>query len=222
MTIKVLLADDQQVIRAGLGMILNAQPDIEVIAEAEDGAQAVALVRKRRPDVCLLDIRMPKLDGIEATRLLAGPGVEDPVPVVIITTFDMDEYVYGALKAGASGYLLKDAGAELLAQAVRAAASGDALIAPNITKRLLSKFAATDPANPAVQPTEGLTQREEEVLSGVAQGLTNQEVAALLHISLSTVKTHLANLMQKLGVRNRVEMAIWAYQTHRSKQLQDR
>lgn len=215
MTITVLLADDQELIRAGLTMMLNAQPDIEVIAQACNGEQAVALAREHHPDVCLLDIRMPKLDGIAATRLLAGPEVDNPVPVVVITTFDLDEYVYGALKAGARGFLLKDAGAELLAQAVRAAAGGDALIAPGITKRLLTKFAALDSGHAVTQPLESLTVREEQVLRSVVQGLTNQEVAEQLHISLSTVKTHVTTLMQKLGVRNRVEMVIWAYRTNR-------
>lgn len=216
MTIRVLLADDQPVIRAGLGMILNAQPGIEVIAEACDGTQALNLARRHRPDVCLMDIRMPVLDGIEATRLLAGPDVKDPIPVVIITTFDLDEYVYGALKAGARGFLLKDAGAELVTQAVRAAATGDALIAPSITKRLLHNFATTDTPAPATC-AEPLSRREEEVLSAVAQGLTNQEIADSLHLSLSTIKTHLGSLMQKLSARNRVEIAIWAYQSNRVK-----
>ena len=215
MSIGVLIADDQELIRTGLAMILNAQPDIEVIAEAENGTQAVVLAQKLRPDVCLLDIRMPELNGIEATRRLAGPEVDDPIPVVVITTFDLDEYVYGALKAGARGFLLKDAGADLLAQAVRAAADGDALIAPGITKRLLSEFASLDSSQAPAKPTETLTRREEDVLHGVAQGWTNQEISEALHISLSTVKTHLASLMQKLAVRNRVEMAIWAYQTQR-------
>ncbi len=215
MSIGVLIADDQELIRTGLAMILNAQPDIEVIAEAENGTQAVVLAQKLRPDVCLLDIRMPELNGIEATRRLAGPEVDDPIPVVVITTFDLDEYVYGALKAGARGFLLKDAGADLLAQAVRAAADGDALIAPGITKRLLSEFAPLDSSQAPAKPTETLTRREEDVLHGVAQGWTNQEISEALHISLSTVKTHLASLMQKLAVRNRVEMAIWAYQTQR-------
>lgn len=219
MTITVLLADDQHLIRSGLSMILNAEPDIEVIVQAENGEQAVNLAREHRPDVCLLDIRMPELDGIEATRRLAGPEVADPLPVVIITTFDLDEYVYSALKAGARGFLLKDAGAEMIAQAVRSAANGDAMIAPSVTKRLLSRFAALDAERTSAQPAEGLTRREEEVLLSVARGLTNQEVAETLHISLSTVKTHLASLMHKLGVRNRVEMAIWAYRTRRVKEL---
>ncbi|MEL7208830.1 MAG: response regulator transcription factor, partial [Actinomycetota bacterium] len=166
------------------------------------------------PDVCLFDIRMPDLDGIEATRLLAGPEVAEPLAVVVITTFDLDEYVHGALKAGARGFLLKDAGPELLVQAMHAAAEGDALIAPSITARLLDSFADATPG-PAPQPVEPLTDREEEVLVTVARGLTNAEIADALHVSLSTVKTHLAALMRKLGARNRVEIAIWAYETRR-------
>ncbi|MEO1064118.1 MAG: response regulator transcription factor [Actinomycetota bacterium] len=216
MTIRVLVADDQQLVRAGLTMILGAQPGIEVIAEAEDGRQAVELARQHRPDVCLLDIRMPELDGIEATRQLAGPDVDDPLAVVIITTFDLDEYVHGALKAGARGFLLKDAGPELLVQAIHAAADGEALIAPSVTARLLEAFAEPSTgAEPPAQPIEALTEREEEVLLTVARGRTNAEIADELHISLSTAKTHLASLMNKLGARNRVEIAMWAYETGR-------
>ena len=215
MTIRVLVADDQELVRTGLTMILDAQPGIDVVAQARDGAEAVALARELRPDVCLLDIRMPGMNGLEATRTLAGPGVEDPIAVVVVTTFDLDEYVYGALKAGARGFLLKDAGPELLRQAVQAAANGEALIAPNVTVRLLTAFADTRTTRPARQPIDTLTAREEEVLITVARGLTNAEIADELHISLSTVKTHLASLMGKLGARNRVEIAIWAYETKR-------
>jgi len=215
MTLRVLVADDQELVLTGLRMILDAQPDIEVVAQARDGAEAVALARRLRPDVCLLDIRMPGTDGLEATRLLAGPGVPDPLPVVVITTFDLDEYVYGALKAGARGFLLKDAGPDLLHQAVLAAANGEALIAPNITVRLLAAFADTPAGRPPVQPIDRLTAREEQVLVTVARGLTNAEIADELHISLSTVKTHLTSLMYKLGARNRVEIAVWAYETKR-------
>jgi DNA-binding NarL/FixJ family response regulator len=215
MTIQVLVADDQDLVRTGLTMILQSQPDIEVVGEAADGRRAVALARQLRPDVCLLDVRMPELDGIEATRQLAGPGVDDPLAVVVITTFDLDEYVHGALKAGARGFLLKDAGPDLLMQAVRAAASGDALIAPSVTARLLAAFADTYPEQPPVQPIDPLTGREEQVVVTVAQGRTNTEIADQLHISLSTVKTHLASVMAKLGARNRVEIAMWAYETHR-------
>lgn len=196
-------------------MILNAMPDIEVIAEASDGRQGVELARRLRPDVCLFDIRMPGIDGIEATRQLAGPDVTDPIAVVVITTFDLDEYVYAALRAGARGFLLKDAGPALLSQAIHAAASGDALIAPNVTTRLLEAFASSVPGEPPKQPLEALTGREEQVLVEVARGRTNNEIADELHLSLSTVKTHVANLMAKLGARNRVEIAIWAYETNR-------
>jgi len=215
MTIRVLLADDQEIIRTGLRMILNAHADIEVVGEAADGREAVELARRLRPDVCLFDIRMPHVDGIEATRQLAGAEVDDPLAVVVITTFDLDEYVYGALKAGARGFLLKDAGPELLVQAIQAAARGDALIAPNVTARLLATFSNSRAGTPRPQPIEPLTVREEEVLVTVARGRTNAEIADELYISLSTVKTHLASLMNKLGARNRVEIAMWAYETGR-------
>lgn len=215
MSIRVLVADDQEIVRTGLTMILDAQPCIEVVGQAADGEEAVALARALRPDVCLFDIRMPGLDGVEATRLIAGPQVVEPMAVVVITTFDLDEYVHAALKAGARGFLLKDAGPELLAQAVRAAASGDALIAPSVTARLLATFARSPADTPPAQPTEPLTDREEEVLATLARGRTNTEIADELFISLSTVKTHVANLMAKLRARNRVEIAIWAYETGR-------
>ncbi len=215
MSVRVLIADDQELIRTGLRMILDAQPGIDVVGEASDGREAVRLARSLRPDVCLFDIRMPDMDGIEATEQLAGPMVDDPMAVVVITTFDLDEYVHGALKAGARGFLLKDAGPELLVQAIEAAANGDALIAPSITVRLLSEFSNLGDSRKPVQPIEALTEREEEVLLTVAKGLTNTEIAAQLHISLSTVKTHLAHLMSKLAARNRVEIAMWAYETGR-------
>lgn len=215
MTIRVLIADDQHLVRTGLTTILNAQAGVEVVGEAANGIDAVDLARALRPDVCLFDIRMPEMDGIEATRRLAGPSVEDPLAVVVITTFDLDEYVYGALKAGARGFLLKDAGPELLTQAVHAAANGDALIAPSVTVRLLAAFADAHPTSPPLQPIESLTDREEEVLVTVAKGRTNAEIANELHISLSTVKTHVASLMAKLGARNRVEVAVWAFETRR-------
>lgn len=215
MTISVLIADDQELIRTGFRMILDAQDGVTVVGEAAGGAEAVQLARSLRPDVCLFDIRMPGMDGIEATQLLAGPDVEDPMAVVVITTFDLDEYVHGALKAGAKGFLLKDAGPELLVQAITAAAEGDALIAPSITARLLESFASDTTRATPIQPIDALTAREEEVLLTVAKGRTNAEIASDLHISLSTVKTHLASLMMKLGARNRVEIAMWAYETAR-------
>jgi len=215
MTIRVLVADDQDLIRTGLTMILDAQPDIDVIGQAADGHEAVALARRLRPDVCLFDIRMPGMDGIAATRELAGPGVDDPLAIVVITTFDLDEYVYGALKAGARGFLLKDAGPDLLVQAIHAAAGGDALIAPSITARLLATFSDLGRGPGSFQPIEPLTDREEQVLITVAHGRTNAEIAEELHVSLSTVKTHLTSIMTKLGARNRVEIVMWAYETDR-------
>jgi DNA-binding NarL/FixJ family response regulator len=211
-TIKVLIADDQEMIRSGLRLILEDQPDITVIAEAADGADTIAQARRLRPDVCLVDIRMPRLDGIEVTRALAGPGVHDPLRVVIVTTFDLDDYVYGALHAGAVGFILKDAGPTLLAEAVRAASTGDALISPSITVRLLRHLAPA--RTPAVAgPGRPLSERETEVIRAIAKGRTNDEIAASLFISLSTVKSHLANIQAKLGVRNRVEIAAWAWES---------
>lgn len=215
MSVRVLIADDQEVVRTGLRLMLDAHDDIEVVGEAADGEQAVRLAHELHPDVCLFDIRMPIMDGIAATAALAGPDVDDPMAVVIITTFDHDEYVYAALKAGARGFLLKDAGAALLAQAVRAAASGDALIAPSVTVRLLEALADSAHASRGANPVEPLTDREEQVLQKVALGRSNSEIAAELHITVSTVKSHLANLMTKLAARNRVELAIWAHENRR-------
>jgi DNA-binding NarL/FixJ family response regulator len=215
MTIRVLIADDQSIIRAGLTTILNSQPDIEVVGQAADGREAVALARQLLPDVCLFDIRMPNVDGIEATRMLAGPDVTDPLAIVIITTFDTDEYVHGALKAGARGFLLKGAPPDQLIQAIRSAVQGDALIDPGVTARLLSTFASGTSKAAAMKPTEALTDREEDVLRAVAKGMTNAEIGTALHISMSTVKFHLSSLLSKLQARNRVELAIWAYETKR-------
>lgn len=213
-SIRVVVADDQDLVRAGLVMILEAQPGLEVVGEAADGLQALEVATRLRPDVLLIDILMPGLDGVEVTRRLAGPDTTDPMAVVVITTFDLDEYVLGALRAGARGFLLKNAGPQLLVQAIHAAANGDALIAPNVTRRLLQTFADRAPATPT-QPLHPLTEREEEVLVLVARGRSNAEIAAELFISLSTVKTHIASLMAKLAARNRVEVAIWAYDTKR-------
>ncbi|WP_262059581.1 response regulator transcription factor [Streptomyces sp. STR69] len=215
--IRVLIADDQEMVRTGFRFFLDAQPDITVVAEAVDGEEAVALARRERPDVCLLDIRMPKLDGLAATRLLAGPEVADPLRVVVVTTFDLDEYVYGALRGGACGFLLKDSGPTLLAEAVRAAAAGDSLVSPSVTVRLLRHLTDTTtatprPAPPAPALREPLTDREAEVVRLVALGRTNAEIAAELYVSLSTVKTHLSSVQLKLAARNRVEIAAWAWQ----------
>jgi DNA-binding NarL/FixJ family response regulator len=209
---RVLLADDQAMVRGGLRLILEDQSDITVVAEAADGAEAVTLARRLRPDVSLVDIRMPRLDGIEVTRALAGPGVSDPLRVVIVTTFDLDEYVYGALRAGAVGFILKDAGPALLVEAVRAASIGDALISPSITVRLLRHLAPTRTAA-AAMPAVPLSEREVEVIRTIAKGRTNQEVAAELFISVSTVKSHLASIQTKLRLRNRVEIAAWAWES---------
>ncbi|MFJ9151110.1 response regulator [Streptomyces sp. NPDC102270] len=215
--IRVLIADDQDMVRTGFRFFLDAQPDITVVAEAADGETAVRLAREMRPDVCLLDIRMPKLDGLEATRLLAGPEVADPLRVVVVTTFDLDEYVYGALRGGACGFLLKDSGPTLLAEAVRAAAAGDSLVSPSVTVRLLRHLTEGPAPTPVVAArpapaTEPLTDRELDVVRLVALGRTNAEIAAELYVSLSTVKTHLSSVQLKLAARNRVEIAAWAWQ----------
>ena len=212
MSIRVLLADDQAMIRGGLRLILEDQPDITVVAEAADGTEAIRLARQLRPDVCLVDIRMPGRDGIEVTRAVAGPGVPDPLPVVIVTTFDLDEYVYGALRAGAVGFVLKGASPALLAEAVRAAHAGDALISPQVTLRLL-RHVAPARTSAARRPVAPLSDREVEVVQAIAKGRTNTEIGADLFISLSTVKSHVASIHNKLGVRNRVEIAGWAWET---------
>ncbi|MFG1927025.1 response regulator [Cryptosporangium sp. NPDC048952] len=209
MTIRVLVADDQGMVRSGLRLILEDQDDISVVAEAADGVEAVALARELRPDVCLVDIRMPRLDGLDVTRALAGPDVVDPLRVVVVTTFDTDEYVYGALRAGAVGFLLKDAGPTLLVEAVRAAHAGDALVSPSVTVRLLASMRDRVPAR---KPARPLSERELEVVRAIARGHTNREVAAELFISLSTVKSHVSGIQTKLGLRNRVEVAAWAWE----------
>ncbi|MGX6606321.1 response regulator [Micromonosporaceae bacterium Da 78-11] len=206
--IRVMIADDQAMVRTGFGMIIGAQADMEVVGEAADGVEAVAMARRLRPDVALLDIRMPRMDGLEALRLLAGPGVVDPVKVVVVTTFDLDEYVHQALRNGAAGFLLKDSGPALLVEAVRAAVSGDALISPSITVRLLEHLSPPAPTG----DDGGLSPRELDVVKLTARGLTNAEIATELFISVGTVKTHLGSVQSKLGARNRVEIAAWAWE----------
>ncbi|MGW4381761.1 response regulator [Kitasatospora sp. NPDC004531] len=215
MTIRVLLADDQRMVRTGFRYILDAEPDIEVVAEAGDGIEALRLAEQHRPDVCLLDIRMPGLTGLDVTRRLAGPGVPDPLRVIVVTTFDLDEYVHEALHGGAAGFLLKDAGPVMLIEAVRAAARGEAMVSPQITVRLLRHFTSRRAAPPARHP---LTDRELATVRAAATGLTNPEIADRLYISLGTVKKHLAAAQLKLNLRNRVELAAWA---HRHGHLDD-
>jgi DNA-binding NarL/FixJ family response regulator len=211
-TIRVLIADDQALVRAGFRMILDAQEDVEVVAECADGVEALEAARRLRPDVALLDIRMPRLDGLEVTRRLAGGAVAGPVQIVVVTTFDLDEYVHSALQSGAVGFLLKDAGPALLVEAVRAAAAGESLISPAITVRLLARLSVPGRRQAGV-PAERLTERELDVVRVVARGLTNAEIAAELLISLGTAKAHLSSAQAKLGARNRVEVAAWAWAT---------
>ncbi|HEX2314713.1 MAG TPA: response regulator transcription factor [Thermomonospora sp.] len=213
MTIRVVIADDQGMVRAGFGVLLNAQPDIEVVGEAADGEEALRVVAGLRPDVVLMDIRMPGLNGLEAARRLLG---EDPDPpkVLMLTTFDLDDYVYEALRAGASGFLLKDASATELADAVRVVASGDALLAPSVTRRLIAEFARLGaPRSPRRERLEDLTERETEVLALVARGLSNQEIAARLVVAEQTVKTHFGRVLMKLGLRDRPQAIVYAYET---------
>ncbi|MDF5751611.1 response regulator transcription factor [Spongiactinospora sp. TRM90649] len=213
MSVRIVVVDDHELVRAGFHMILDAQPDMEVVAEASDGAQAVEMATRLRPDVVLMDIRMPRMDGLEATRRLAGPDVRDPVKVLVLTTFDLDDHVYEALRAGASGFLLKDLRRDDLVNAVRVVAAGDALLAPSITRRLIGEFAR--PPRPEERPTPelgGLTAREREVLSLMARGRSNAEIAAGLVIGEETVKTHVSNVLAKLHLRDRVHAVILAYE----------
>jgi DNA-binding NarL/FixJ family response regulator len=212
--IRVVIADDQELVRTGFRLILDAEDDLEVVAEAGDGLQAVEVTRRERPDVVLMDIRMPELDGIEATRRIVQSGVGSRV--LMLTTFDLNEYVYEALRAGASGFLLKDTPAERLADGVRILASGEALLAPSITKRLLNEFARPPAESPAPDPPKGLdelTARELEVFKLIARGLSNGEIAAELIVSETTVKTHVARVLMKLGVRDRVQAVVLAYES---------
>ncbi|MFB6505158.1 MULTISPECIES: response regulator [unclassified Streptomyces] len=207
---RILLADDQEDIRGGFRLILDSQPDMTVVGEAADGGAAVELARELRPDLVVADIRMPVLDGLEVTRRLAGPDVPDPLRVLVVTTFDHDDYVRTALRDGACGFLLKRSGPGLLIEGVRAAMAGDVLISPQITVRLLRSVAA--PVPPAPREPSPLTPREEEITRLVAEGLTNAEIGARLFISPGTAKTHIANIQAKLKVRNRVGIAAWSWE----------
>ncbi|MGW0330975.1 response regulator [Streptomyces sp. NPDC003011] len=210
MTVRILLADDQESVRIGFRLILDSQPDMEVVGEAADGQQAVDLAARLKPDVVLADIRMPRLDGLEVTRRLAGPEARDPVRVVVVTTFGLDEYVHTALHNGACGFLLKRSGPALLVEAVRAAMAGDTLISPSLTVSLLQHLQERSRPR-AAQPAESLTERETEIARLVAKGLTNAEIGAELFISAGTAKTHVANIQRKLDARNRVGIAAWVW-----------
>jgi DNA-binding NarL/FixJ family response regulator len=213
--IRVVIVDDQPLMRTGFRMILDAEPDIEVVGEGGDGLDAIELARHARPDVVLMDIRMPRMDGIAATRELAGSAARDPVRVLILTTFDLDELVLGALRAGASGFLLKDAPPEDMVEAIRIVARGDALIAPSVTRRLLDRFASKlpDPQRSRPAALDTLTARELEVLGLVARGLSNGEIADQLVVSETTVKTHVGRILSKLDLRDRVQAVVLAYET---------
>ena len=210
MTVRVLIADDQALVRGGFRMILEAKEDMEVVGEAGDGAEAVELVERLQPDVVLMDVRMPDMDGIEATRRIAASG--SSARIVILTTYDVDEYVFAALRAGASGFLLKDVRPPELTEAIRVVARGDALLAPGVTRRLLDRFAGVlpdDSARPA--DLDELTEREVEVLRFVALALSNAEIAARLVLTEATVKTHVSSVLRKLGLRDRVQAVVFAY-----------
>ena len=213
MSVRILIADDQALVRAGFKMILDAEDDLDVVGEASDGGEAVDLAERLEPQVVLMDIRMPEVDGIEATRRIIAEAGERPVRVLMLTTFDLNEYVYEALRAGASGFLLKDVPPEQLVAGIRVVAGGEALLAPSITKRLIQEFATARPA-PA-QPPQGLddlTARELEVFKLVARGLSNAEIAEELVVSETTVKTHVARVLMKLGLRDRVQAVVLAYE----------
>ena len=212
--IRILIADDQALVRAGFKMILDAEDDLLVVGEAVDGLQAVEAVRRWKPDVVLMDIRMPELDGIEATRRIVADGGEEAPKILMLTTFDLNEYVYEALRAGASGFLLKDVPPEQLAAGIRVVAQGEALLAPTITKRLIQEFAVAAPPDPA--PPKGydeLTEREREVFGLIARGLSNSEIAQELIVSETTVKTHVARVLMKLNLRDRVQAVVLAYES---------
>ncbi|GAA4902463.1 two component transcriptional regulator, LuxR family [Stackebrandtia albiflava] len=213
MTVRVLIADDQMLVRQGFTVLLGAEPDMEVVGQAVDGLDAVAQAGTLRPDVVLMDIRMPRLGGIEATRRLTHDGAGPRV--IVLTTFDLDEYVYEALRAGASGFLLKDTSAAELAHALRVVAAGEALLAPNVTRRLIEEFArlGAAPRRPHRDRLDGLTERETEVLALIARGLSNAEIAADLVVAEQTVKTHVGRILAKLGLRDRTQAAVFAYET---------
>jgi DNA-binding NarL/FixJ family response regulator len=211
-SVRVLIADDQELVRTGFGMILNAVPDIEVVGEAADGRAAITLARELRPDVVLMDIRMPELDGIEATRRVIALHNEPPTRVLILTTFDLDEYVFDALRAGASGFLLKDVRAHDLVAGVQTVEAGDALLAPTITRRLIQQFVASLPVAEMPSGLRDLTPRELEVFLLVAKGMSNSEIARELVIGEATVKTHVARLLMKLDLRDRVHAVVLAYE----------
>lgn len=213
--IRLLVVDDQYLVRTGLATLLRAAPGMEVVGEASDGAEAVVLAARTRPDVVLMDIRMPGLTGIQATERILAQAV-DPAPrILVLTTFDLDEYVYEALRAGASGFLLKDASADQLAEAVRVVAAGDALLAPGITRRLIAEFSRLDdrPRAPLKARVGELTERETEVLALIAQGLSNAEIAQRLVVAEQTVKTHVGRILVKLGLRDRTQAAVFAYES---------
>ncbi|RFU42786.1 DNA-binding response regulator [Actinomadura logoneensis] len=208
--VRVLVCDDQPLIRTGFATIIDAQPDLEVVGECGDGQAAVDLARRLRPDMVVMDVRMPVLDGIAATRLLAGAGVADPVKVLVVTTFNLDEYVYEALRAGASGFLLKDAPPAQLLQGIRTVAGGAALLAPEVTRRLVGRYAAR--IRPAADPADvPLTARELQVLRLIAEGMSNQEIATALVLSQETVKTYVSRILTKLDLRDRVQAVVYAY-----------
>jgi DNA-binding NarL/FixJ family response regulator len=211
-TIRVILADDERLVRAGFRMILGTEPDIAVVAEAGDGNEAVAAARETGADVILMDIRMPNLDGLQATHTIVG-SIPDPPRVIVLTTFDLDEYVYEALRAGASGFLLKDAPEDQLIAAIRVAADGGSIFAPSITRRLIERFATVSPPTRGSSELDRLTPRETEVMRLIARGLSNGEIAATLVVSEHTAKTHVAHILEKLGVRDRVQAVVLAYES---------
>ena len=215
MTIRVVVADDQELVRSGFGMIIDAQDDLQVVGEAADGLEAIDITRSERPDVVLMDIRMPRLDGIEATRRIVSQAeLADTTRVVILTTFDLDEYVFQALRAGASGFLLKDVRREDLVHAVRVVAAGDALLAPSITRRLIEDYARRpEPLAASGARIQRLTPREQEVLELIGQGCNNREIGEKLIVGEATVKTHVGRVLMKLDLRDRVQAVIYAYET---------